>query len=404
MNFNNISQTLRLREYYYMAIRHKSWLGIIVGVSVGLATIIAFVSPKIYRSEAVLMVEGQKILSPLIDGLAISPSVNARMRTLREQLLSWQRLTLLVEKLHMDKKVNSPLEYERLIKNLRNNINVKFRDSDIITVSYEGVDPKKSQDVVQTLADIIINGSLMSADLEANSAIRFIKQQLESYRKKLEDSEVKLRDFREVYSSTLPVAVRMNEQLVQLRMDLNNLLVENTEDHPRVIQTKKLIEQISSQRDVFAKKAQAEGANIKPEEYAKLITSVPLQEQQMSKLQRDYAVNESIYQKLLQRLETAKISQTLEESDNGAKFKILEPARLPLEPVKPNKPLYILGGLVIGLVLGGILIYVIELSNTSIRSHEEARSLLELPIFASIATIRTEELLMGERLKAEIGV
>jgi polysaccharide biosynthesis transport protein len=404
MNINNISQSLRLREYYYMALRHKLLFAVVVGASVIIATFMAFTSPKIYQAETVLLVEGERILDPLINGLAISPSVGNRMRTMRDELLSWQRLTLLVEKLELFKKDGSPLAYERLIRNLRENISIKMRGTDIITVAFEGQDPKKAQEIVQTLSDIIIDGNLTSADLEANSAIRFIQQQLETYRQKLEESEIRLREFREIYSSSLPIAVRMNEQMVALKMELNNLLVDNTEDHPRVIQTRKLIEQLESQRDQYIRKAQDEGADIKPEDYAKLVTSVPLQEQQLAKLQRDYSVNESIYQRLLQRLETAKISQTLEESDNGTKFKILEPARLPLVPVKPNKPMMIIGGLIVGFGLGVVLIYLIEMSNTSIRTMDEARNLLELPVFAAISTIRTEELLMGERLKEEIGV
>lgn len=405
MNFNNFTQSLRLREYYYMALRHKLLFFTTALAAVLIATFMAFTSPKIFQAETVLLVEGgQKLLNPLIDGLAISPSASSRMRYMREELLSWQRLTLLVEKLKLDGKSKSPLEYERLIKTLRDTINIRFRGDDLITISYEGQDPKGSQEIVQTLSDIIISGNLTSADLEANSAIRFIKKQMETYRAKLEESEKKLREFREIYSSSLPIAMRMNEQLVALKMELNNLLVDNTEEHPRVIQTRNLIAQLEKQRGTYIKSAQEEGVEINPEEYAKLSTSVPLQEQQLAKLQRDYSVNESIYQRLSQRLETAKISQTLEDTENSMKFKILEPARLPLEPIKPNKPLFIIGGLIIGIGLGVALIYVIELSNTSIRNLDEARNLLELPIFGSIASIRPEELLMGERLREEVGV
>lgn len=404
MNLTVVSQTLRLREYYYMALRHRGWFVSAVMLCMIVALIFSFVLPKIYRAETVLLVEDEKILNPLISGLAISPSMAARMRTLREELLSWARLTLLAEKLKLAEKAKSPLEFERLIHTIRDHISIRLRGQDIITISYEGTNPKKSQEIVQTLSDIIIEGNITSADLEANSAIRFIKEQLESYRLKLEESEEKLREFRELYSSSLPVATRMNEQLVALKIELNNLLVENTEEHPRVVQTKKLIQQIENQRDQQMQSAQSQGVAIQPEEYAKMISSVPLQEQQLAKLQRDYSVNDSIYQRLLQRLETAKISQTLEASENGAKFRILEPARLPLAPVKPNKPLFILGGLLVGIGLGVAVIYLLELSDNSIRSVDEARTVMEYPIFGSIATIRPEELLMGERIRQEVGV
>ena len=405
MNFKNVTHTLRLREYYFMLIRHRL-LFIATGVfCLILSTMVAFMLPRIYRAETILLVEDEKILNPLISGLAITPSAWARMRTLREELLSWERLTLVVEKLGLDKGMRkTPLAYEHLIRRLRQNLSIRFRESNIVTVSFEGRSPAKAQEIVQTLADIIIQGNLTSSKIEASSAIRFIQGQLATYRAKLEKSEEKLREFKELYSHTLPVATRMNEQLVDLKIELNNLLVDNTEVHPRVIQTRKLIENIEKQRDEQMARAQKEGIPIDPTEYARLISSVPRQEQQLAKLQRDYMVNDRIYESLLQRLETAKISETLEQSDKGTKFRILESARLPIEPVKPRKPLIIFGGLIVGLGLGCALVYFLEMSDTSVRSLDEARTLLELPIFGVIPPIRLEDLAIEESLRQDVRV
>ncbi len=405
MNLKNVSQTLRLREYYFMLLRHRL-LFIATGVfCLIVSTLLAVTLPKIYRAETVLLVQDEKILNPLISGLAITPSAWARMRTLREELLSWERLTLVVEKLHLDKGMRkTPIAYERLIKRLREDLSIRFRESDIVTVNFEGADPRKAQEVVQTLAEIIIQGNLSTSKIETSSAIRFIQTQLTTYRKKLEDSEEKLREFKELYSHTLPLATRMNEQLVQLKIELNSLLVDNTEEHPRVIQTRKLIDNLEHQRDEQMAKARQEGVPIDPTEYSKLVSSVPRQEQQLAKLQRDYMVNDQIYESLLQRLESAKISETLEQSDKGTKFRILEHARLPIEPVKPRKTLIIIGGLIIGLALGCGLVYFLEMSDTSVRSLDEARNILELPIFGVIPPIQLEELLIEESLRQDVSL
>lgn len=401
MNLVQVTQTLRIREYYYMMLRHKLSFLIVTGLALFVSLILAFTLPKIYRADTVLLVQDEDILNPLISGLAIAPSFSQRIRTLREELLSWQRLTLLVEKLGMDKGIRGPVQYERLIKNLRDHIVVRLQDARIVSVGFEGTDPQEAQNIVQTLADIVIDGTLTSQSVEASSAINFIQGQLDEYRTKLEKSEVELRKFRELYSSTLPVATHLNEQLVALKMELNQLLVANTEEHPRVKQTRQLIETMEKQRDAQMSQAQKEGVEIDPAEYAKLVSSVPLQEQQLTKLQRDYAVNDRIYESLLQRLETAKISETLEESDKGPKFRILEPARLPLEPVKPKKGLILLAGLAVGFALGFVLVYLLELSNTSIRNLDEARDVLTLPIFGSIPPINPEELLIEENLRRQ---
>ena len=399
MNLNSVTQTLRLREYYYLFLRHKLVFGWIVAISIFVATISTLFLTKIYRADAVLLIHAEEILNPLISGLAINPSAAARLRTLREELLSWQRLMLLIEQLKLDKEVKTPIGREHLIRKLRDHISIKIGGSQIITISFEGPEPKKAQSIVQTLTDIVIGGTLTSQKVEASSAIRFIDGQLENYRGKLETSEEELRKFREIYSSTLPVATQLNNQLVSLKLELNNLLVENTEEHPRVLQTRKLIDALESQRDDQMKKAQEEGVDITPDEYAKLVSSVPRQEQQLARLTRDYMVNANIYESLLQRLETAKISQTLEDSDKGPRFRVLEQARLPLEPVKPRKILVVLGGLIVGVILGSVVVYLLDLSNTSIRNLDDARTLLEFPIFGSIPPIDPDELILQETLR-----
>lgn len=404
MNFNNVTQSLRLREYYYMILRHKRWFGLSVTLCTLTALIFAFSLPKIYRAETVLLIEDEKILKPLISGLAISPSLSGRVRHLKEELLSWPRLTLLVEKLQLDKNIKDRVAYEKLIQGFRKNINVKLRGTGLVTLSYEGQHPKDCQRIVENLSEIILQGNITSVNLETNSAIRFIKDQLEIYRVNLEASETKLRKFREMYNSVLPVATRMNEQLVQLKIEQSRLLTENTEEHPRVIQSRKMIEHLERQRDEFMKKAKQSGVDIGEEDFGKLISSVPLQEQELTKLQRDYAVNDSVYQKLLQKLETAKISQTLEGSDNSTKFRILEPARLPLVPVKPNKAIFLLGGFMTGVALGALVIYLVEQSNDSIRSIQDAGQFFEKPIFGAIQRIRPEELILGQRLRSKAHV
>jgi uncharacterized protein involved in exopolysaccharide biosynthesis len=399
----NVSQSFRVREYYYMVLRHKKVFFMVLTLSLAVSMALCYMLPKMYRAETVLMVEDENILNPLISGLAISPSVAARMRTLKDELLSWQRLTLLAEKLGLDKNIRDPLQYEKLILNLRNHILILMKGT-LVIIQYEGTVPKQAQQVVQALSDIVVDGGMMNSKVETNSAIQFIEEQLKVYRDKLEKSEARLREFEDVYNSTLPLATQMNEQILALRMELGRLLIENTEFHPRVVQTRQLIEQLERQRDDQMKKARDAGFDIAPEEYGELVSSVPRQRQQLEKLQRDYSVDDGIYTSLLKRLETARLSQTLENSEKGAKLRVLEPARLPLKPVKPNPVLIMVAGLIIGIALGATTIYFIEANNTSIRSLDEARDLLELPILGSISRIDPQELLFAEKMMEEFRV
>ena len=53
------------------------------------------------------------------------------------------------------------------------------------------------------------------------------------------------------------------------------------------------------------------------------------------RLNRDYEINKQQYDTLLQRLESAKISEQAEQSADNVKFRVIEP---PIVPVRPSGP------------------------------------------------------------------
>ena len=68
--------------------------------------------------------------------------------------------------------------------------------------------------------------------------------------------------------------------------------------------------------------------------------------------------NEKIYNTLLQRMESAKITQRLQSSKEGTKYTVLDPPRVPLEPFKPNKILVALMGLLCGCGAGVGMVFL----------------------------------------------
>ena len=111
----------------------------------------------------------------------------------------------------------------------------------------------------------------------------------------------------------------------------------------------------------------------------------------------DMGVDESIYNMLLQRLETAKITQRLEASREGTRYTILDPPRLPLEPTEPNKPLVIFMGLFLGAASGVGLVFSREFMDQSILDVEVAKRAFTLPVLGAISRITTQEEIDKER-------
>ena len=97
-------------------------------------------------------------------------------------------------------------------------------------------------------------------------------------------------------------------------------------------------------------------------------------------LKRDAEANRQLYQDLLQRLKEAGVSAGLRSSN----IRVVDVARVPTGPIKPNVPRNIQFGLLLGLACGVGLAFVLESLDNSIRTIEEVSSISTLPALGTI--------------------
>jgi len=227
----------------------------------------------------------------------------------------------------------------------------------------------------------------------------------------------------EITHEVNPVAASLSERLVTLETELAALLVDCTEEHPTVRELRREISElrkrlkeeektttISSeiskvsptyqelQKESNAVEVQIDSLNARKQEleklrdrYSTIAKDIPQQEQDLARLTRDRAVNEGIYEMLLKRLETARISQQLESSEKKTTFRIVDSARYPLKPIKPNKPKIALLGLFGGAVIGFGCIFLAEYMDTSFYEAEDAKNTLGLSFLGSISKIQVSK-------------
>lgn len=399
-------------DYLKIICRRKWFLIIPIVLAIAASLVAGNALPKIYRASTLMLVEEGRIINPLIEGLAVSTSTAQRLAMLREQLLGWDRINQLIKKLNLAKDVRSQLEYEELVKSLRENIKVKLHSLNIVSISYEDKEPRQAQNVVKTISDIFIAENLRQQNRETDVAIAFINDQLALYQKKLKQSEI-----------------------AAMEDKLNELLVDSTEKHPMVIELRKKIaassdelergnytvesslgdsgEELEQLKEELQQiRQELATANIDTEDpganRAKLSSAANDRLYKMLLLERiekvsasaqDSGVNQKLYNKLLERLETAKITQSLEASREGTRYTILDPARLPLKPIKPNRLLLLLMGMFLGTCLGGGLVFSVEMLDHSFLGVDEAKGFLNLPIFGAISRIITQDDLKIQKLR-----
>ncbi|MGZ3557854.1 MAG: GumC family protein, partial [Thermodesulfobacteriota bacterium] len=157
--------------------------------------------------------------------------------------------------------------------------------------------------------------------------------------------------------------------------ETERLLTQYTEQyHAAALETKRLREEEKELKQQIAL-------------YQRRIEDTPRREQELAFLTRDYDLLKTNYQSLLDKKIQAQMAQNLEHKQQGEQFKILDPARVPEKPVKPDRNKILLIGTVIGLALGLGLTWLRETMDQSFHTVSDVESYLGLPVLATIPSL-----------------
>jgi polysaccharide chain length determinant protein (PEP-CTERM system associated) len=121
------------------------------------------------------------------------------------------------------------------------------------------------------------------------------------------------------------------------------------------------------------------------------VSRIPLVEAEYVQLNRDYEVNKQHFEKLLNRRESAHISQELDASGGSADFRVVDPPRVAPVPTWPNRPLLmslvLLGSLAIGFALAQVLSQI----RPTFTDRKTLQEVTGLPILGSVSTMSTDQ-------------
>jgi polysaccharide chain length determinant protein (PEP-CTERM system associated) len=138
--------------------------------------------------------------------------------------------------------------------------------------------------------------------------------------------------------------------------------------------------------DLAAIRGQLQAQNALIGELQARVQAVPEVEAELARLNRDYEVNKRNYDTLLQRLESARISESAEQSADNVKFRVIEPPLVPFKPSGPERA--ILNTLVLLASLGAGIGLAIALGQ--LRPTFATRELLQkvsgVPVIGAITT------------------
>ena len=477
---------------------HRRWIGLGVAWVVAIVAV-AVVSriPEKYEASARVYVDTESLLRPLLAGLAIQPNLDQQVALMSRTLISRPNVEKLIRMADLDLGVTTNPEREELVDQITKSIKLEGNvAANLYVISYRDSNPNQAKKVVQSLLQIFVDSSLGDKRQDTQTAVKFLDDQIKAYEKNLDATENRIKAFKIKYmgvaggqgqdyfgrmaklnadiqsarldlqsaeqardsykkelageqvpdllagstDSGISEAVpEIDGRLATLHGDLDNLLRKYTNEHPDVVATRRLIEQLEAQRkDVIAArrkaaqaagpKSQSPGAQDPVYQQMKLSLAdaeasvastraklagleaeqrrlkaqadlVPQAEAEYTQLTRDYDIQKRTYDSLVARRESATMGREVQDT-GGAQFRVIDPPRVSPKPVEPNRIVLLAMAFFVSLAAG---LFASLAASQLMPTFHEARTLREIskrPILGMVSMLPSEALHRLRRRKS----
>lgn len=226
----NDEKPLDTRKYLDLAIRRRWWiLAPFFGVGL-LGFALALLWPPVYRSEALILVEQQKIPTKYVTPNVMS-DVDSRLQTMTEEILSRTRLESLIKQFNLYSEDRKRKNMDELVDRMRADTTIQLAESgsrdDQATafhIYFCAGKPHVAKQVNTELTSLFIERSLEARAQQSMSTTNFLQSQLEQAHKDLETQEEQLRQYKMRYLGELPQQEQSNLQILNsLQMQMQSV-------------------------------------------------------------------------------------------------------------------------------------------------------------------------------------
>ena len=118
-----------------------------------------------------------------------------------------------------------------------------------------------------------------------------------------------------------------------------------------------------------------------------------------NRISRDYEVLKDKYDELLKNREEMRLRGQVETERSAFQFEVIDPPTAPRNPAAPNRPLLLLGVLIVGLGGGAGLAFVMAQLNSSFTTADKLERTLDLPVIGTISRSMTQATRQHEKLR-----
>jgi succinoglycan biosynthesis transport protein ExoP len=145
----------------------------------------------------------------------------------------------------------------------------------------------------------------------------------------------------------------------------------------------------ANQMEIASRERAITGLEARINEYQGRLNSAPATEQQLLELNRGYEQSKANYDDLLKKKNNSVMATSMEQMQQGERFTMLDPPSLPIKPDFPNRLKFCGMGIMAGLGLGCLVVFLFEFFDDRMHVEKELKALLPINVMAEIPEIES---------------
>jgi succinoglycan biosynthesis transport protein ExoP len=211
-----------LNDYWAIVRRRRWYILLPLFLCWALAWAGSWLIPSTFQSEALILVEQQKVPEQYVVP-NVSVSLQERLQSMTQQILSRTRLQATINRLHLYQAHHRSLfgGTGNSVEQMRKNIKIDLVEAPdrpgqltAFKIRFSAVTPQLAQRVNRELTSLFIEENLKSEQRLSESTTAFLQSQLAAARASLDQQEAKIQDFKSKHLGSLPGQVETNVQIL----------------------------------------------------------------------------------------------------------------------------------------------------------------------------------------------
>ena len=226
----------------YELIRFRGLVAALFSVVFLAILLVAINWPKVYMSSASIKMDVTNVIEPLLRGAAEVADVD-KGEKVAEIISSRRILERVLNRIDPSAESLEPEEKEMRISAIRQKLSIdtSTRGKNVNSVSYYADDPETAFTTLTAVVNVFIEDRAAEKQKESYDAHSFISDQVIRYKKRLEEAELRLKEFksRSVDATEESVASRISDLTAQIQ----NLKIAINESEEKLRTTEAQLEQ-----------------------------------------------------------------------------------------------------------------------------------------------------------------